>query len=374
MPDTQDKRDIAKDRAMCEALEIDRWVSVQSRTEYGGDDSWIEVTLTHDDTTTIGGNAVYEIGKALSDYLTLCKTQQKRIGELEATLDKATCALSTTDCCPYDSKVTGCPGPFDGNCERCWAAWAWDPKRGFPETEDDPEEEEEEKHRPKIYVAGPYSSSPQANTDNAVDVGELISLLGGDPFIPHLSHYRDVRHWHPYDFYIGEDLRWLAACDALFRIPGESKGADGEIAEAERLGIPVFHDLDALRAWVAAWKPAERDAECAAMREALEMVIADPNLLSCGVCGTGSPRECNAATSECVKRDPWRKIQSALSSDAGKGLLERLHKAKRLLQTIFEECYALDPMGSGRRVLSGPPKRSTVDAIDAFLKEASLHA
>ena len=105
--------------------------------------------------------------------------------------------------------------------------------------------------RLKVYVAGPYSlGDTQTNVDNAIDVGEQITQMGADPFIPHLSHYRHLRHPHDYQFWIDEDLRWLDVCHALYRMPGDSKGADGEVDYAEAHGIPVFHDLDELRRWV----------------------------------------------------------------------------------------------------------------------------
>ena len=47
--------------------------------------------------------------------------------------------------------------------------------------------------------------------------------------------------WLPYDF------AWLAKCDALLRLPGESVGADREIEEARRLGIPIFYGIAGLR-------------------------------------------------------------------------------------------------------------------------------
>jgi hypothetical protein len=39
------------------------------------------------------------------------------------------------------------------------------------------------------------------------------------------------------------DLIWLPACDAVLRLPGESNGADIEVKEAQRLGLPVFNSL-----------------------------------------------------------------------------------------------------------------------------------
>jgi hypothetical protein len=105
--------------------------------------------------------------------------------------------------------------------------------------------------RLKVYVAGPYSNGdPQTNVDNAIDVGEQITQMDADPFVPHLNHYRHLRHAHDNQHWIDEDLRWLDVCDALYRMPGDSKGADGEVAYAEAHGIPVFQTLCELRRWV----------------------------------------------------------------------------------------------------------------------------
>ena len=120
-------------------------------------------------------------------------------------------------------------------------------------------------HRPRIYCAGPYSGSgdPQVNTDTAIDWADKIVDLGGDPFIPHLSHYRHARHERPYQFWIDEDLRWLEVCDALSRFPGKSSGAENEIrVMRDTHHRPVFYDLEALKKWVVTWNLAaglERD-------------------------------------------------------------------------------------------------------------------
>ncbi|WP_344485106.1 DUF4406 domain-containing protein [Glycomyces endophyticus] len=36
--------------------------------------------------------------------------------------------------------------------------------------------------------------------------------------------------------------RLLQHCDAVLRLPGESTGADQDVATARRLGLPVYHD------------------------------------------------------------------------------------------------------------------------------------
>ncbi|GLW52728.1 NUDIX hydrolase [Kitasatospora phosalacinea] len=40
--------------------------------------------------------------------------------------------------------------------------------------------------------------------------------------------------------------RLLARCDAVLRLPGESTGADLDVATARRRGLPVYHDVSEL--------------------------------------------------------------------------------------------------------------------------------
>jgi len=37
--------------------------------------------------------------------------------------------------------------------------------------------------------------------------------------------------------------RLIERCDAILRLPGESRGADLDVAQARERGIPVYHDL-----------------------------------------------------------------------------------------------------------------------------------
>lgn len=108
----------------------------------------------------------------------------------------------------------------------------------------------------KVYVAGPYSfPCPTENTKTAIHVGEMLHEAGYVPFIPHLTHLWEQFHKHTYDEWLAYDAHWLRVCDAVLRIPGESKGADREVAEAESLRIPVVHSIDELFA-LSARKPA----------------------------------------------------------------------------------------------------------------------
>lgn len=106
--------------------------------------------------------------------------------------------------------------------------------------------------RPLVYVAGPYTTpDPCENTHRAVEVANGISDVCW-PLVPHLSHFWHTMTPRPYAFWTSLDLVYLERCDAMLRIPGESPGADGEVAFALEHGIPVFHDEPALRAWIEA--------------------------------------------------------------------------------------------------------------------------
>ena len=52
----------------------------------------------------------------------------------------------------------------------------------------------------------------------------------------------------PHSVWLECDLPWVSVCDAVYRLPGESAGAEEECRFADREGIPVFYTLDALMA------------------------------------------------------------------------------------------------------------------------------
>jgi hypothetical protein len=105
--------------------------------------------------------------------------------------------------------------------------------------------------KPLVYVAGPYASHPTHNTRAAVLAGVglwrtgLVAVL-----IPHTSLAADLVAPMPEADWYAFDLDQLAHCDAVLRLPGESQGADAEVAFAEEHGLPVFGDVEALLGWV----------------------------------------------------------------------------------------------------------------------------
>jgi hypothetical protein len=69
------------------------------------------------------------------------------------------------------------------------------------------------------------------------------------PLLPHLVLLWDLVDPRPVDFWLAYDELLIRRSDAVLRLPGESVGADREIAFADGLGMPVFEDKAALYEW-----------------------------------------------------------------------------------------------------------------------------
>jgi nucleoside 2-deoxyribosyltransferase len=100
-----------------------------------------------------------------------------------------------------------------------------------------------------VYLAGPISSDPMGGTRAAVLAAAELDDRGFACFVPHRSVLDQMIKPREYESWMRVDFAWLARCDALLRLPGESSGADREMVEAERLGIPVFQSRAALLEW-----------------------------------------------------------------------------------------------------------------------------
>jgi hypothetical protein len=101
--------------------------------------------------------------------------------------------------------------------------------------------------RARVYVAGPYTKGDVgANVRAAMAAGSALIRAGYAPFIPHLFHFLHIAEPQPYDVWMELDAEWIRMCHALVRLPGESSGADAEVAEARRLGVLVFDSVEAL--------------------------------------------------------------------------------------------------------------------------------
>ena len=92
----------------------------------------------------------------------------------------------------------------------------------------------------RVYVSGPYTSDPVLGIERAIEAADELFRAGFCPFLPHLSHYWNVRYPHDWAEWMRYDDAWLSLCDALIWLPGPSIGVETEIESATRRGIPVF--------------------------------------------------------------------------------------------------------------------------------------
>ena len=96
-----------------------------------------------------------------------------------------------------------------------------------------------------VYIAAPYSGGdPVDNTREVVLVADRLAAQGHAVYVPHLSLFWHFLSPHAIDFWYDHDLAWLAKCDVLLRLPGESPGADAEVAFAREHGIRVCFSED----------------------------------------------------------------------------------------------------------------------------------
>ena len=100
-----------------------------------------------------------------------------------------------------------------------------------------------------VYVAGPISKGDVfANIRLGIDTGAELKKLGFTPFVPHYDYpaYMWRNDVWDYETTLQNDFDWIQRCDAVLRLPGESAGADREVAFAKGQNIPVFNNISDL--------------------------------------------------------------------------------------------------------------------------------
>jgi hypothetical protein len=101
----------------------------------------------------------------------------------------------------------------------------------------------------KVYIASPYTKGDVAvNVRRQLDAANELMDLGFAPFVPLYSHFQHLVHPRPYQDWVDIDLEWVPSCDVLLRLPGESAGADGEVACADRFGLLIVYSITELLA------------------------------------------------------------------------------------------------------------------------------
>ncbi|MFP5075802.1 DUF4406 domain-containing protein [Rhizobium sp. YIM 134829] len=110
-----------------------------------------------------------------------------------------------------------------------------------------------------ILIAGPYRSGtgddPALMAENLKRLEAPAYRLFQAGHVPMIGEWVALPVWHSGGGQVvGDTLyeeifhpvagRLLALCDAVLRLPGESKGADNDVRIALERGIPVYHRLE----------------------------------------------------------------------------------------------------------------------------------
>lgn len=110
-----------------------------------------------------------------------------------------------------------------------------------------------------ILIAGPYRSG--TNDDPALMAANLQRMEAMALPLFRAGHIPVIGEWFALALlkqagckYAGDEIyeeisypiarRLIARCDAIFRIEGASKGADGDVEFARALGLKVYYNLD----------------------------------------------------------------------------------------------------------------------------------
>lgn len=107
--------------------------------------------------------------------------------------------------------------------------------------------------RPRVYLSGPITKGDRThNFASACQAHKKLLALGAAVLNPMLTMLHPDAWTIPHEVWLESDLPWVEAADAVFRIPGESVGADLECEHAKKCGIEVFDDYGAIGAWIEA--------------------------------------------------------------------------------------------------------------------------
>jgi hypothetical protein len=104
----------------------------------------------------------------------------------------------------------------------------------------------------KIYIAAPYTADTmeqmEANVRDVIDASLVLYAKGHFPYVPHLTHFIDMRAKElgiemKWEDYIRWDNAWLLECDAFLYLSG-SRGADLELIEAKKAGLTIYTSIE----------------------------------------------------------------------------------------------------------------------------------
>lgn len=119
----------------------------------------------------------------------------------------------------------------------------------------------EQNKRMLILIAGPYRSGtgddPQKMAENLRRLEQASWPIFKAGHVPMIGEWVALPIWNVaggkavgdalYDEILHPTAgRLIERCDAILRLPGESKGADNDVRLAKERGIPVYYNVDEL--------------------------------------------------------------------------------------------------------------------------------
>ena len=104
------------------------------------------------------------------------------------------------------------------------------------------------KNKEIVYLSAPYTKGDLAiYIRQVIQCADELLELGYIPFVPHLNHLWHLISPKSWDVWLELDMAFLPKCDKLLRLDGDSIGADGEVAYAEYLEIPVYYGIEEIK-------------------------------------------------------------------------------------------------------------------------------
>lgn len=99
-----------------------------------------------------------------------------------------------------------------------------------------------------IYLAAKMTGVDDYNYPAIIAEAIKLKIMTGC----HIVHTANAPRGWKYEDYIKHSLEMLRHCDAVYLLPGweGSEGVERELAEAFRLGKPVFEWIGDLQAWI----------------------------------------------------------------------------------------------------------------------------
>lgn len=100
-----------------------------------------------------------------------------------------------------------------------------------------------------VYVSGPMTTGNNfpVNIRRGIEAAVAIMERGYVALCPHEKALgMEMLAPRSYDAWMEYDYSCVRASDAVYRMPGESRGGDLEVAFAQKIGVPVYFSLDTL--------------------------------------------------------------------------------------------------------------------------------